>query len=269
MKFNAPAVLILFTLLTSLAWAESLQTEVLQTRRNAAELAQVLRPLVATPGSVNHFRNQLIIRAEAAELEQIKAVLKKLDKPLSNLLISVRFSEDAEVRRDLARARARARLIPGSAAAKINLEHSTSTRTGNEVHSLRVLEGQPAFVRTGVSVPMGQEQTFITGNTVSTSRSLRFEEFGSGFYVRATLVDDEVLLDISPNRRQLEGSANAINSARVQEAGTRIKGPLGYWMEVAGVDSSAHRRAQGLANSRLRTTLNESRIFVKVVRLNL
>ncbi len=265
MKYILTSMVILLALACAPLQAEQMLTEVIPTRRDAGDLVQILKPLVPAPGSISSFRNQLIIKTSEENLAEIKAVLGKLDKALENLLISVRFSDDAEVRRDLAASHVR--ISGGKVSAGARLQRSLTTTTGNEVHALRVLEGQQAFIRTGQSVPLVEEQTVVTGFGINTNHSIRFEEFGSGFYVRPRLNGDQVTLEISAQRRRLEGQSNAINSARVQETSTHVSGILGRWMEIAGVNSAARRRAQGSGSTRLRTTRQDNNIYVKVERL--
>ncbi len=280
-------VLVLTALISTPVHAARLLTEVIATQRNAAELVEILRPLVPAPGSVNSFRNQLIIKTSEENLAEIRAVLNRLDKAPENLLISVRFSDDAEVRRDLAEANIRIRssnlsLSSGrkpsgrglraevggaETRAGLRVQRSTSTRTGNEVQALRVLEGQQAFIRTGQSIPVADELATVTGYGVTIQRGIRFEEFGSGFYVLPRLNGNQVNLEISTQRRRLNGQSNAINSARVQETATYISGQLGRWIEIAGVSSAASRGATGLNSARVRTTRDNNSIYVKVERL--
>ncbi len=284
---NVFKVLALAMLVSAPLRAVSMLTEVIPTQRNAAELVEILRPLIPAPGSINSFRNQLIIKTSEDNLAEIRAVLNKLDQAPENLLISVRFSDDAEIRRDLAEANIRIRSSNlslsrgrnpsgrglraeiGGADARtgIRIQRSATTRTGNEVHALRVLEGQQAFIRTGQSVPLADEQVSVSGYGVTILRGIRFEEFGSGFYVLPRLNGDQVSLEISTQRRRLNGRSNAINSARVQETATTLSGRLGRWMEIAGVNSTAYRSASGLDSSRVRTTRDNNSIYVKVERL--
>ena len=287
MKSAVVAISLLISVLCLPLQAAPMLTEVIPTQRNAAELVQILKPLVPAPGSINHFQNQLIIKTSADHLAEIQALLKKLDKAPENLLIHVRFSDDSEVRRDLAEARARIRsgnltlstgskqsgsglntgIRTGDVNAGLQLQRSLSTRSGNEQHSLRVLEGHQAFIRTGQSIPLTYEQSSVGSFGTQISRGTQFEEFGSGFYVLPRLNGNQVNLEISTQRRRLNGQSNAINSARVQEAATHITGQLGRWMEIAGVNSAAQRRALVSNSSRLRSTREYNNIYVKVERL--
>ena len=265
--------------------AESMVTEVIPAGfRSAEELARVLRPLVPSPGSVSGFSGQLIIKTTPENMAEIKRVLATLDKAPSNLLVTVRHTLDAEVQRDLAEAAVRigsgsvqagAGNITGSRGATVSagsgrvsgaarINSTTQTRRGSDAQTVRVLEGREAFIRTGESVPVPDQSVVITGSGAVVSGGTRYEEFGSGFYVRPRLAGDRVTLDIIPSRRQLRGDG----SARVQEASTSVSGVLGRWMEIGGVNTSSTRSSRGVISSRTRTTRRDDRIFVKVERLD-
>jgi len=280
-------IAILIMILCQPVLASNMITEVIATQRNSSELVPILKPLIPAPGSINHFQNQLIIKTSPDNLAEIQALLKKLDSAPENLLILVRFSDDAQVRADIAETSARVRSgnlvlsngreVSGTGLnaeigsrevnAQLRLQGSRSTRTGNEQHSLRVLEGQQAFIRTGQSVP--QTHTQVTHSSFGTqiTQGTHFEEFGSGFYVLPRLSGDRVNLEISTQRRRLDGQSNSINSAQVQEATTHITGPVGRWIEIAGVNSSAQRRAFSSNSSRVRSTRENNSIYVKIQRL--
>ena len=252
--------------------------------RSAEELAAVLRPLVPPPGSVSGFAGQLIIKTTPANMAELKHVLATLDKAPANLLVTVKYSLDAEVSRDLAEARvevragdvrARAgRVSPGPGArigvqrgdldAAARIQRSTRTRRSDDAQSVRVLEGKEAFIHSGESVPVGESTVVVTGAGVSVSEGIRYEEYGAGFYVRPRLSGDTVNLDIIPNRRLRRGDS----SAAVQEASTSVSGLLGRWMEIGGVSQSSTRSSRDLGSSRTRTTRRDDRIFVKVERLD-
>ena len=264
---------------------EEMVTEVVDVGfRSAAELVDVLRPLVPAPGSVNAFQSQLVIRTTPANLREIRRVLASLDRAPANLLITVKRSLDETIRRDLAAARARiasgdASVTLGGGAARggaggrtrdgssasVRVERGVSTRRDGDVQTLRVLEGREAFIHGGESVPVGERAVVIGGGGgVSVVEGIRYESYGSGFAVRPELSGDRVTLHITPGRRDRRGDG----SAAVQEASTVISGRLGEWMQIGGFDSAATRSASGIGASRTVTTRREDALYVKVERLD-
>jgi hypothetical protein len=283
---NAGRGLILATLVaTQAASGQTMVTEVVPAGfRSAEELAAVLRPLVPAPGSVNGFSGQLIIKTTPENMAELKRVIWTLDKAPANLLVTVKHTLDAEIRRDLAEAQIRlgsgnvragagsVRSGPGArigaqrggVAGDVRVERSIATRRSGDAQSVRVLEGKQAFIHSGESVPVGESSVVVTGAGVSVSEGTRYEEFGAGFFVRPRLSGDSVILDITPSRRQRRGDG----SASVQEASTSVSGVLGHWMEIGGVSETTSRIRRGVTSSRIRTTRRDGRIFVKVERLN-
>ena len=132
------------------------------------------------------------------------------------------------------------------------------------MQTLRVLEGKEAFIQTGESVPTPERNIVISGAAVSIAEGTRYEEYGTGFYVRPRLAGDSVVLDIIPSRRERRGDG----SAAVREASTSVSGALGRWIEIATADGQTSHRSSGIASSRLRSTRRNDAIYVKVQRLD-
>jgi hypothetical protein len=252
--------------------------------RSADELAHILRPLIPAPGSVNGFHNQLVIKTTPDNLAELRQILATLDTAPANLLVTVRHTLDAEVSRDLAQAAARigsARSAPGSgpdaggvgvaarsadehASAALRLQRHTRTREGTDVQTLRVLEGKEAFIHSGESVPAPERNIVISGAAVSIAEGTRYDDYGTGFYVRPRLAGDSVVLDIIPSRRERRGDG----SAAVREASTSVSGALGRWIAIATADAQSADRRSGIASSRRSSTRRNDAIYVKVQRLD-
>jgi type II secretory pathway component GspD/PulD (secretin) len=280
------SVLIAATLLAAGAHAQDMVTEVVPAGfRSADELARILRPLVPPPGSVNGFHNQLVIKTTPDNLAELRRILATLDTAPANLLVTVRRTLDAQVSRDLAQGSVRlgsdnaafaagretlggggasAGVVHGRAAAGVRVERQTGTRQGTDVQSLRVLEGKEAFIHMGQSVPVGERSVVITGAGVAVAEGTRYEEFGTGFFVRPRLHGDTVILDIIPSSRELRGDG----SGAVREASTSISGPLGRWMEIGAADAQSTRGRSSVGSSRTTTTQRNDAIYVKVERLD-
>lgn len=263
------------------AGGDALVTEVIPAGyRSAEELASVLAPLVPAPGSVSGYAGQIIVRTTPQNLAEIRRVIWTLDRAPANLLVTVRHTLSAEVRRDLAEASLRvhgdgvraggagsgARAAPrrGAVTAGVRVDRGTTTRRSDDAVAVRVLEGKEAFIRSGESVPVSDSRVVISGAGVAVGQATRYEEFGSGFYVRPRLGGDTVTLDIIPARRVRRGDG----SAAVHEASTSVSGPLGRWMEIGGTGESASHGRRGPASTRTHTTRRDGRIFVKVERLD-
>lgn len=260
-------------------------SEVIAARfRDPAELAEVLAPLVPAPGTVSAFADKLIIKTTPSNMAELHSLLATLDTAPANLLIRVRRTLDAEVRRDLAEVEARASAGdisagvgrvgagPGASASiggrdvsvGARVQRSSRVRSDQETQTLRVLEGREAFIRSGESVPVGEHQVTTTARGTTISSGVRYEEFGSGFFVRPRLSGDVVTLDIRPGTRQLRRDGSAV----VQETRTTVSGLLGRWIEVSGTQSRTSGSSAGLASSGSLARGRDDAVYVKVERVN-
>jgi hypothetical protein len=214
-------------------------------------------------------------------------LLRSLDKPPVNLLISVRRTLDSEISRDLARARVevnggsgRARLGAqgagsnstgagvvvrrGEVTAGANLQRWNSSLHDRSTQRVRTLEGKEAFIQTGNSVPIREGQVVIGAGSAVIDNSTRYERFGTGFWARARVNGDQVTLDIYPEQRQLRTDG----TARTQYASTSVSGLLGRWIEVGGVTNQSQRTGNRIGSSRSSSTQRQQNIYVMVERLN-
>lgn len=255
--------LLLTAILAGAAQAEALVTEVIPAGfRNAEELAEILRPMVSPPGSVNGFHGQIVIRTTPHNLAELRRILSSLDTAPANLLVTVRRTLDAQISQDLARGSAR--IGPDHARGALHLQHQARTHQGSDEQTLRVLEGKEAFIHAGESVPTRDRSVLITGSGVAITHGTRYEEFGNGFYVRPRLNGEHVVLDIIPSSRERRGDG----SAAVREASTSISGPLGRWMQISTVDEHGTRVDSASASSKITRTRRGDGIYVKVQRLD-
>ena len=271
--------------------AETLVTEVLPIGyRRVEELLPVIRPLVPPPGSVGGIYNQLVVKTTPANMAEIKQVLATLDRAPANLLVSVRHTVNEEVRRDLLEASAQLRSgdvsvgvgtsggaaaggagatlsrSDGDSRARIRLLQTGREEDSRDLQSVRVLEGREAFIRAGESVPLPDRQVIVTGaGTLSVQQGVRYEDVDTGFYVLARLSGNSVTVEVAPQRRQRSSSGGG--AIDVQSASTVISGPLGRWMEIGSVASSASRQASGTGFSASTTRRDDRSIFIKVDRL--
>jgi len=277
-----------FTLTSTPALAQRMKTAVVSLGFNTAqELIPVIKPLVPSPGVVTGRQNQLIIKTTPANLAEVKAVLKSLDRAPANLLISVRHQLDDEIRRDLAGTAAEVhaggvRLKVGGQSSGAGLHaHAEGSRSQASAHlrsshrtsrqrdkqRIRVLEGRQAFIQTGLSVPYEQGTTVIGSSGVTTVRTTQFRDVSTGIYVRPQLSGDRVRLEVSQHRNRL-GNANHPHRIQVSESSSAVSTVLGRWTELAANVSSNTSGVSGLAAKQTVQRDRTLRVYVKVERMH-
>src|SRR5262249_8437474 len=124
----------------------------------------------------------------------------------------------------------------------------SATRETGVTQTLRVLEGNSAFIHTGQTVPVSGTQASRTPGGGQVARSTEFVEARSGFYVTPRLNGDRVTLEISTERDRVRNPNTGV--VDLQRVDTVVSGRLGEWIEVGGSSSEAARiRSDPLARS--------------------
>lgn len=223
------------------ARGQTLVTEVVELRyRSADEVVELLRPLVPPPGVVSGLGGQLLLRTTAENLQDLRAALAAIDRAPRQLLITV--SHGVQQRSERQR------------------HYATRSRDGvNAEQRVQVLEGREAFISTGRAVPLRDRAVILgPGQRATVLDSSRYEDVSSGFRVRPRLLgEDEVLLEIAPQRERLRASGDIERHA----AQSTLRAGLGEWVELGGGGSVTRREDR---HGRYSTLREEQRIFVKV-----
>jgi type II secretory pathway component GspD/PulD (secretin) len=234
--------LILGALLAVPALAQSL--EIIQLKnRPADQVLPVVRPLLEPGASASGSGFQLFVRTSAANLAQIRQVVASLDRAVRQLVIYVK--EDAD-----------------GAGASAGMEDRTYSNRDNAARQVRAQEGIPAFIASGVSMPVAAESVIRTGRGTVVERSVASREISSGFYVIPRVSGDRVFLDISS---QSETPASlGPGSANASRIATTISGKLGAWIELGGVSRSQSDQSSGATSSISSTDASARSVYVKV-----
>lgn len=272
-------------LVAALAWAEQMVTEVIPLKhRTLDEMVPMLRPLVPSPGTLTGMNDQLVVRTTPANLQALRDVMAKVDRPPRRLMIAVKQGSSDELRRFLAEvtggirkgdvevsAGKRARQGRGlnvsvdgdddsRANARVWSTRDQADRVG--VQEVQVLEGREAFIRTGQSIPVG-ERSYGYGVVHD---SVRFQDVTSGLYVIPRLTgDDRVTLDINPHSARL--SPRGGGSIDFQEVNTVVSGRLGEWLMVGGSRESATFSGNAITRSTRRNENVNQGILLRVTEL--
>jgi hypothetical protein len=261
--------------------------EVIQLRyRQADQVIPVLQPLLGREASISNFQNQLVIRATAAELAQIKGVLASIDTPPRRLLITVRQDSDvsgsrreAELSGSIGNDQARV-TVPGSGSReggnvilrdgddRLRARVVDSTQAGSERigQTVQVLEGYTAFIRAGESRPVRNRQvvrSMVNGQWVDrVIETTDYRDATTGFNVRPRLQGDRVTLDIDPQRETFDDQRRG--AVNVQRVATTVSGRLGEWISLGGIGEERSDDRSGILSTRSVRSSDQRGVQVKV-----
>jgi len=253
--------------------------------RQADDVIPMLRPLLAPGGTITGTKNQLVVRTTRANMAELKQVLAAVDSAPRRLMISVRQSSGMDTSRDAASVQGsvdvgtNARVtVPGrpgttgdpgvsvqSGRTRVegNVVSSQSARNDQLTQSVQVLEGNPAFIRTGQSaiVPNTQIIDTLTGRQIIQGGGQTVEA-NTGFYATPRVNGDRVTLEIGTSRERLRNLETG--SVRGQHVSTVVSGRLGEWIEIGGITQSMEQeQGEVLARSR-DARRHDSRVILKV-----
>lgn len=225
--------------------------------RSAEELIPVIRPMLRPGENVGGMQYQLFVRASDKGLRDIELLLAELDRARKNLKITlqqdVERSGDAASQGISGEGRAgdvrvivssrgehgdRGGLVIGGAeeeSLRYRITRSTGSGKDNNSQFINVLEGSPAFIRVGQSLPYVQRFLVFAGNRVTYGQGTQFLNVTTGFDVLPRLNGDRVELEIAP-RLSFVGNGG-IQDVRFQELGTTVSARLGEWVDLGGTTS--------------------------------
>jgi hypothetical protein len=251
--------LVLFGSTTSQAVAADYPIEVIELQSTLLdEVLPVVRPLVGEDGTVTGMGNNLVIMAAPDRVREIRRLLEKIDRPPRRLLISVSKQGDA-VRRssgynasaDIKTGNTRVGInSPGrpvdDSRARISV-HDTDSRS-DRMASQRVqaLEGRPAYISSGSVMPLSSRDRYFIDGVPYERHSTQLQNVSSGFSVIPRLQGEFVLLEI---QQQDDRPGRTGHGVHTQSTGTIVRGRLGEWLELGGIDNTGNNRLSGLGRA--------------------
>ena len=200
------------------------------TNRTADQLIDVIKPLLVPGGSVSGMNNKLIIKSTRINITEIKQLLNTLDKPLRRLLITVNQGQNINTI-DLSQS-VSGRVTSGDVSISnrsmtshnqgvvisstdsdgnrisYQAEHRETRTDNNHSFSVQTLEGQPALIQSGLSVPVQNQNTVFTRNGVIVRDSVEYVNATSGFYVLPRINGNQVTLMVAPNLTSVIGQVS-------------------------------------------------------------
>lgn len=243
--------------------------------RSAEQVMPVLRPLLDPGAAMTGQGYQLFVRTSPRNLEDIRRALASIDTPQRRLLISVRFDSNADASRSAIDARGTLR------SGDVTLSnrrfpnersqfgaHVISSRSASDERvdqRVQVLEGSRAYISTGISRPLQQQQVFVGPGGVAAQNTTVIQNLDTGFEVIPRVSGNTVFLDISP-QRETPGALGA-GSVQSQRVSSSVSAPLGEWVELGGAVESGSGASGGVLSSRDARTSEARRVWVRVEEL--
>lgn len=262
--------LLLFLVLcfsSALACAQREMTTIAIHYTDAQQMAAVIRPHLSQGSSVSVFQNQLVLNATPEELAKTRELLQQLDARGKQLLVSLRTdgagsdsrrgvdvqgtikSGDTVITNQPGRVRSETRTT-------VRVQNHSGTSTDNGNQAVRVTEGMPAFIGTGMTAPVQSVTVGPDGRRYYQQDTLNAV---SGFYATAWVNDGVVRISIDQSNDQLQG-----RQISTQQLRSEVSGALGQWLPIGVIDTAATQQNQGLGSTGQSSRTSSTQLFIKV-----
>ncbi len=244
------------------AAADDAVFEILPVRnRPAADLVPPLEAMLGSQATVTAYQNRLIVRAPRSLLPEIRRLIQELDVRPRSLWITVSQGRDLEASRESATARVAAG--PGGVAAGGSITAGRGTERGQDVHHLRVLEGTPAFISLGQSVPVDSAIVAAVPGGVAVVPSTTYQRAERGFWVVARLAGERVTLEIETALDETRPQG----AIETQGVSTTVSGRLGEWLSLGEIGRETAASGSGIlySNRAQRSEMRTVRVKVEEI----
>lgn len=129
--------------------------------------------------------------------------------------------------------------------------NTTARADDRNTFKVQALEGRPAFINQGQSIPVDTSTAYVTRHGVVVNQSTDYYETGSGFYVLPRLNGNQVTLFAATDLSRVQPGGHP--TANVQGVETTVTGRLGQWMELGGINQNFnHENRQNFSSSSIR-----------------
>ena len=230
--------------------------------RPAAEIIPLIEPLLGPDDVVTGTGFRLIVRVAPATLSQLREVLSAFDAVPRNLTVSVRRGGVETAREREVRLQGRiGDVTVGDGSGSRIIYRQTNDRDSG-VQTLRVLEGQTAFIHAGESIPVLRHGGIVLPGAVI-GPEIDYRDLERGFLVRPWATPDgRVRIDIQQvDERESRSGGGRIDFQRVD---TVLSGGIGEWIRIAGVEHRRDSTERRVLGTRRDQGAGETEIHVRV-----
>ncbi|BAZ94394.1 hypothetical protein TspCOW1_06400 [Thiohalobacter sp. COW1] len=232
--------------------------------RPAEQIIPLLHPHLEAGEALTGQGFQLILRARAERVKELKGLIAQLDAAPARLRISVRRASVAEIERDNRRSGAGVR-VDGDGTAlrgRVTIQRTETRSHERDTHRVSALEGEPAYIAEGLAFPSVGSQVYIINGREVISNTVEYRQLESGFYALARINGDQVTVTASPKQEALSPRGGGLVESEALV--TTVRGPVGQWLELGGRTASVERRGSGVVHRTESKEHEANPIWIKV-----
>lgn len=244
--------------------------------RPADEVIPIVAPFLTEGDTISGHGYTLFVRTGAQNLQQIRSIIRNLDRPTRQLMITVVQGENA--RENLQRFEGSAHLRigddihvsagdppPGSPPNSLRLqaEGARAQQSGETVQRIRVSENTEARITVSVRVPVLVQPGSGRHRPRAPRSASGYREVMTGLSVVPRVSGDRFVLDLSTATEGIADSRRGVMDG--QRIHTQVQGRLGEWVDIGGTVDTAYRNLNGGFSREDRDTFEERKIWIRIV----
>jgi type II secretory pathway component GspD/PulD (secretin) len=226
--------------------------------RSYEEILPLVQPFVGSEGTVTGMGSSLVIKAAPERVSEIKRLLATLDRPPKRLRIVVDNGDDSARASSGYRASADIKTgngqisinSPGypvdNSRAEVRLHDRQSSTTQSSQQFVQAMEGQPAYISSGLQVPLRTTERYYGGGNPYQRTTTQLQDVTRGFYVVPRVSGDTVTLEIAQHNDQPGRRYGVVDTQRIESV---VHGRLGEWIDLGGLDTTETAHQGGLGRS--------------------
>jgi type II secretory pathway component GspD/PulD (secretin) len=226
--------------------------------RSYEEILPLVQPFVGSEGTVTGMGSSLVIKAAPERVSEIKRLLATLDRPPKRLRILVdngdnraRSSSGYRASADIKTGNGQISInSPGypvdNSRAEVRLHDRQSSTTQSSQQFVQAMEGQPAYISSGLQVPLRTTERYYGGGIPYQRTTTQLQDVTRGFYVVPRVSGDTVTLEIAQHNDQPGRRYGVVDTQRIESV---VHGRLGEWIDLGGLDTTETAHQGGLGRS--------------------
>jgi type II secretory pathway component GspD/PulD (secretin) len=226
--------------------------------RSYEEILPLVQPFVGSDGTVTGMGSSLVIKAAPERVSEIKRLLATLDRPPKRLRILVdngdnraRSSSGYRASADIKTGNGQISInSPGypvdNSRAEVRLHDRQSSTTQSSQQFVQAMEGQPAYISSGLQVPLRTTERYYGGGIPYQRTTTQLQDVTRGFYVVPRVSGDTVTLEIAQHNDQPGRRYGVVDTQRIESV---VHGRLGEWIDLGGLDTTETAHQGGLGRS--------------------
>lgn len=263
-RFHSSILMIVICLLFSHLTFAQQTTEIYETYLSTDKLIPVLEPLLEPDDKITGYRNKLFVKARPATQDELLSILEKIDRPLKNIQISLRFAETQQHQSehygvsassgnsktsDTSNEQEKVVVYHGSSRSdhvevEVMAKRTISTQDNTSDQQIRVLEGEQGTLSVGKE--RAQKQLVFL-NPIQAGVTTEYRYIGNQLFVIPQIVKNKIRVEVHSTNQQIQ-RRNKQNIDKTSSHTVLLLEP-GVWTPMAGASTGQAQNQKTLTHS--------------------